>query len=135
MTSHAVIKASSNSTNSVSPRTHSLRTQNAMRLRTNIAVVATLLLAGAGVAGAQTRSDRWQREIPGNAFELNERAVQAARANEYDRAIRLFSESLQRKPDYIAAKFNLALAYDFRERPGDDVMAERLFRDAIATAE
>lgn len=107
-----------------------------MRVSASLGVTALIAVcAMSGAATAQTRTDRWQQSIPDPAFQLNDQAVQAAKRGEYDQAVQRFKEALRLKPDYIAAKYNLGLAFDFREWQGDDARAEQAFRDAIALAE
>lgn len=104
------------------------------RIASCLVVAGIFSLDGVGIAEAQMK-DRWQQGIPEQAFKLNEAAVQSAKKYEYDEAIQRFNAALKLKPDYIAAKFNMGLALDFRERGGDDTKAEQMFREAIETAE
>src|SRR6266498_1521755 len=85
-------------------------------------------LTGHNLGAQELRKDRWQRDIPVKAFDLNEQGKELIKTGEYDVAVRKFEQALGIKPDYYAVTFNLALALDFREAKGDDALAEDYFR-------
>lgn len=97
--------------------------------------MSLIWFTGHNLGAEELRKDRWQADIPVEAFNLNEQGKELIKKAQYDAAAKKLEQALRIKADYYAATFNLAVALDFREAKGDDTLAEDYFRKAVTIAE
>ncbi len=74
-------------------------------------VVLILTLVVGLLTAEGLKEDRWQKDIPSQAMDLEKSAIVYLQMNIVDKAIGYFNQALEHKPNYYLAAYNLALAY------------------------
>jgi len=116
-----------------------LKKGSSIFLRLPLSQVATVLLLAGVFAGVTARQNKfWSSDFslsargveiaPGNTMAANNLATEMAVRGDYDHAIPLFRQVIERRPNYWLPNFNLGYVY---YRLGDLREAEHYLRNAI----
>ena len=104
-------------------------------MRDELRVAARLLVVGlllGGVSGSVVLAQSQGSDFPPKAQKAMTRGMAAAEQQEWDLAIKYFSEARKAAPTWPSAQFNLALAYD--SAGGRELNAIAWYRAYLASA-